>query len=116
MAKETHFGKSWFRRFMAAVALGICAGLIYTSAASAKSLRIENKREVALSDLRITAKDGAQPQTYVIASDVAAGSRINAKVPPGQCLFDVTGVFADQSQLNAQDMDLCRQHTIRLVR
>lgn len=109
------FGKTWFRGFMAAIAFGIGAGFFLAQSAQAGSLRIENKRDVALKELRITAKDGAGGSSFVLASDLEARSKTNAKIPPGQCLFDVTGFFADDSQSVTHDMDLCRQHTIRLV-
>jgi hypothetical protein len=115
MFKKTIFDKTWFRGFMAAIAIGIGAGIVFASAAQANSLRIENKRGVALKELRITAKDNSGGQSFILASDLDARSNTSAKVPPGQCLFDVQGVFADDSQLNAEDMDLCRQKTIRLV-
>lgn len=112
---KTMFDKTWFRGFMAAIAIGIGAGIVFANAAQAKSLRIENKRGVALKELRITVKDDAGGQSFILASDLDARSQTNAKIPPGQCLFDVTGFFADDSQSVAHDMDLCRQHTIRLV-
>jgi len=87
------FGKTWFRGFMAAIAFGIGAGFFLAQAAQAGSLRIENKRDVALKELRITAKDGAGGSSFVLASDLEARSQTNAKIPPGQCLFDVTGFF-----------------------
>lgn len=86
------------------------------NASAAKSLRIENKRAVALNELKIIHKDGETTQSFVLASDVVANGRVSAKVPPGKCLFDVIGTFEDQSSLHAADMDLCRQNTIRLVK
>lgn len=96
------------------IAAGMLAFAI--SAGQAKSLRIENKRAVALNELKIVHKDGAKSQSFVLASDVAANGRVRAKVPAGKCLFDVIGTFEDQSSLHAMDMDLCRQNTIRLVK
>ena len=94
----------------------VCAvAMTAPSLAQARQLRIENRRAVALTELTITTKDGAAPQTFVLASDIAAGQSAMRNVPPRLCLFDVKGTFADQSTLAADDMDLCSQRTIRLV-
>lgn len=81
--------------------------------AQAKSLRIENKRAVALTELTITAKDGAG--RFVLAKDIPARTVISRTVPRAACIYDVKGEFADQSTVVAQDMNLCGQHTIRLT-
>ena len=84
--------------------------------AEARDLRIENKRAVALTELTITAKDGPTSQTYVLTKDLPAGRVRNSAVPAKSCLFDVKGTFADQSTIAADDMNLCAQKTIRLVK
>jgi hypothetical protein len=85
-------------------------------AAQAKDLRIENKRNVALTELTITAKDGGAQETFVLAKNIAPGVVTTGTVPARKCLFDLKGTFADQSTLAAEDMDLCSQRTIRLVK
>lgn len=99
------------------IASGVVAAAVLSAGlAQAKSLRIENKRDVALSELKITAKDVAQPATYVLASDLAAGEKTRRSVPTASCLYDVRGTFSDKTTIAADDMDLCRQHTIRFVK
>lgn len=99
------------------IATGIAAAIVLSAGfAQAKSLRIENNRDVALSELKITAKEGTEPATYVLASDLGAGERTQRNVPRESCLYDVRGTFSDNSTIAADDMDLCRQHTIRLVK
>ena len=96
--------------------LGCMAAIVAPLAAEAKSLRIENKRAVALTELVITTKNNGVPESFVLAQNLAAGKNIAGAVPRGKCLFDVKGTFADQSTLAAHDMDLCAQRTIRLVK
>jgi hypothetical protein len=103
------------RQEIAAAVILSAAAFAFSSGVSAQTLRIENKRDVALSELKITHKDGEKAEAYILVRDIAGGKRVSAKVPPGKCLFDVEGVFEDKSQLNAQDMNLCAQHTLRLV-
>lgn len=102
------------------IAIGCIAAILGPLAVQAKGLRIENKRDVALTELTIVAKDGAKDggaqQSYVLARDLPAGRVINSAVPANKCLFDVKGTFADQSTLAADDMNLCAQNTIRLVK
>lgn len=100
------------------IAILSVAALVAVSAvaAQAKQLRIENKRDVALEKLTIIAKSGATQQTFVLAENIEAGRVTTRSVPREHCLFDVEGVFADKSTLSAADMDLCSQHTIRLVK
>ena len=96
---------------LAGCALALCVA----QAAQAKGLRIENKRDVALTELTITSKDGAAGETFVLARDIAPGQATTRTMPARKCLFDVKGTFADQSTLAAEDMDLCSQRTLRLV-
>ncbi len=98
------------------ITIGCAAAILAPLVAKAKDLRIENKREVVLTELTITAKDGAASESFVLVKNLAAGGAIAGSVPRGKCLFDVKGVFADESTLAADDMDLCAQRTIRLVK
>ena len=98
------------------LAMGALASSSLALTADAKSLRIENKRAVALTELVITTKNNGLPESFVLAQNLAAGRAIAGAVPRGKCLFDVKGIFADQSTLAADDMDLCSQRTIRLVK
>ncbi len=95
---------------------GCAAALLTSFAAEAKDLRIENKREVVLTHLIITAKNGTTAESFVLVKNLAAGGTTAGSVPRGNCLFDVKGVFADESTLAAEDMDLCSQRTLRLVK
>lgn len=101
--------------FSGAAIVGILGALIVAPTTEAKTLRIENKRVVALESLIITAKDGSQSRIFILAENIAPGSAATRPVPSAHCLFDVKGVFADQSTLAAEDMNLCAQKTIRLV-
>ena len=64
--------------------LAICGVFAIASFALAgdKSLRIENRRDVALSELTIIAKDGAAQQTFLLAKNLAAGGTTTKSVPP----------------------------------
>ncbi len=96
--------------------LAAASAALFVSTADAKQLRIENKRDVALEQLIITAKAGETQKSFILAEKIDAGKVTTRSVPREHCLYDVKGVFADKSTLSADDMNLCAQHTIRLVK
>ena len=96
--------------------LGALGVLLAASLGEAKQLRIENKRGVALEQLIITTKTGDMSRSFILAENIDAGRVTTRNVPREHCLYDVKGVFADKSTLSADDMNLCAQHTIRLVK
>lgn len=86
-------------------------------AVHAKTLRIENKRAVALTELTIVPKDKVKEgeASIVLVKNIPPKAVTSRSVPKAGCIFDVKGAFADQSTVTAQDMNLCGQHTIRLT-
>jgi hypothetical protein len=58
--------------------------------------------------------DDAKPQT--IASDLAGGKRTSAALAKnGGCLYDISGLFSDESVVEVNGADLCKDSTISLV-
>lgn len=80
-----------------------------------KSLKIENRTEAKLNELTIVTKDGGEKKSYVLTRDLAPGAHTRAKLPRGVCMVDVHGSYDDKSLLDAEDLDLCQRHTLRLV-
>ncbi len=102
----------------AAAAILVGVALLFASAqlAAAKSIKIQNRTDATLSELTIIHKQDGKPQKYTIARDVAAGQNVRSQLPRGVCLVDVQGIYKDKSKLDAEDLDVCRRHTLRLVK
>jgi hypothetical protein len=85
-------------------------------ASNASAVLVVNKRKVALIELVVTSTktDDAKPQT--IASDLAGGKRTSAALAKnGGCLYDISGLFSDESVVEVNGADLCKDSTISLV-
>lgn len=100
----------------AAILVGLALLVASAQLAAAKSIKIENRTDAALNELTIIHKQDGKPQKYVIARDVAAGAKVRNEIPRGVCLVDVAGVYSDKSTFAAEDLDVCRHHTLRLVK
>ena len=85
-------------------------------AANAGTVLVVNKRKVALLELVVTStkSDDAKPQT--IATDLAGGKRKSAALTKnGGCVYDISGVFSDETVVEVNGADLCKDSTISLV-
>ena len=85
-------------------------------AANAGTVLVVNKRKVALLELVVTStkSDDAKPQT--IATDLAGGKRkSSALTKNGGCVYDISGVFSDETVVEVNGADLCKDSTISLV-
>ncbi len=83
---------------------------------NASTVTVVNKRKVALLELVVVSikTDDAKPQT--IASDLAGGKRKSAALAKnGGCLYDISGLFSDESVVEVNGADLCKDSTITLV-
>ena len=76
---------------------------------------VDNRREANLLELTLTSRaKGVKPT--VIAKDLAAGAKLNAKLPAkGGCVYDVAGTFDDESVLEVAGVNLCKDRRLTLV-
>jgi hypothetical protein len=81
----------------------------------APQLTIDNQRGVMLVQLTVTAKGDKKAAPVVIARELEAGAKINVPFPAGGCVFALKGAFDDESGLEFDAVDLCKDHTLTLV-
>jgi hypothetical protein len=84
-------------------------------AKAAPQLIIDNQRGVMLVQLSVTPKGDKKATAAVIATNVEAGTKINVPFPSGGCVFALKGSFDDDSGLEFDAVDLCKDHTLTLV-
>ena len=78
-------------------------------------IAIENQRAVNLVEMKVISK-GDNPSERVIARNLAPGKRVNVTFPPRSgCMFDVAGVFDDDSEMETTERNLCQDKVLRLV-
>ena len=103
----------------AVLAAGVADGFAQRASRNALGspgrITIENQRDAPLIELKITGKQGKAVER-VIATNLAPGKKITVTLPAGiGCVFDLAGAFTDESTMEAADMDLCKEKTLRLV-
>lgn len=108
--KKTHVKKS-----ITLIASCTALALLSLSPAHSRSLKIVNETGVKLEELVIVSKEQPVKIRMTIARDLAAGTRIKTEVPNNICLVDIQGRYEDKSSIEAEDLDLCRRHTLHLV-
>jgi hypothetical protein len=108
--------------------LALLAGLVLCSAQAvyaapkakpkakpAAHLTIDNQRGVMLVQLTVTPKGDKKSAPVIIAREIEAGTKIDVPFPAGGCIFALKGVFDDESGLEFDAVDLCKDHTLTLV-
>ncbi|MGE3247574.1 MAG: hypothetical protein AB7F96_03280 [Beijerinckiaceae bacterium] len=100
----------------AAIAIGAALLLTSTQIASAKSIKIENATDDTLRELTLLHKSGTTPRTFVLARNIPPGATVTAQKPKGVCLVDVSGVYDNNAKLDAEDLDICSETELRLVK
>lgn len=84
--------------------------------ASPGRITIENKRDATLVELKVIGREGAAPTERVLATNLAPGKRVTVTLPPRSgCSFDLAGTFEDDSVLEAEGRNLCKDKVLRLV-
>ena len=75
---------------------------------------VTNRRDATLVELTATPEKGGNP--VVLARDLAAGGKANAKLPAkAGCVFSLSGTFEDESSMDAASINLCRDGRVNLV-
>lgn len=113
-----------FTRSMVVAAAAVTLSLTATSGfaqskrgpSSPGRITVENKRDAALVELKLVGKEGAAATERVVAKNLAPGKRVTFTLPPRSgCTFDLAGTFEDDSVMEAEDRNLCRDKVLRLV-
>ena len=77
-------------------------------------LMVTNSRKADLVQLQ-AAESGSANWKQVLGA-VKAGKQASAKVPQGNnCRVDLHGTFADGQSMDASDVDVCAQRTLKLT-
>jgi hypothetical protein len=74
---------------------------------------IVNKRPIGLVELR--AAPAGSSATEKIAENLAPGRKTFARLPRGDCILDLRGVYDDGTTASLSAIDLCRDGRINLV-
>lgn len=84
------------------------------SVAVERRFTIDNRREVPLVQLSVVPVNSSAPP-QIVAQDIGSGQRVAALVAGSGCTYDVSGIYADQSEVAPTTVDLCRSHTLNLT-
>ena len=101
--------------------LVIVAAMVLPAAALAQSavsytVKVSNGRSAAVSSLSFTPQGGS-PGANLLKKPLVAGKAISVvvKAKKGQCLFDVSGGFDDEVEIEGSGLNLCNDRTLALV-
>ncbi len=83
---------------------------------NAAKVNIVNKRGSTLVELAVVSKASATAQPQMVASGLLAGKRKTSNLARnGGCIYDISGAFDDESNIEVSGFDLCKDPTINLV-
>jgi len=75
---------------------------------------VTNSRSVALTELDATPSDLFLPKAIV--SHLAPGAKASAVIATDKdCVFDLRGMYSDDSVTELPSVDLCKDHTVNLI-
>jgi hypothetical protein len=101
-------------RFVAVAALTIAAG---TAAAQTKpkpatALTITNARTVPATEVAV----GAGEETVRVSKPLAPKAKTTLKLPKmSGCMVTVSATFADESVVDLDEVDVCKERTVRFT-
>lgn len=102
---------------------GVAAAIALPGAALAQrakpapkgSVVVSNARAATLVELALVSRN-AKVEPVVVARGLAAGASMRAALPKGGgCVYDVDGLFDDQTTVEIAGLNLCRDGNLRLV-
>ncbi|MDB5649861.1 MAG: hypothetical protein JWL62_1381 [Hyphomicrobiales bacterium] len=113
--------QNFFSRLVLAAAAFACIALP-ASAAPAKAkpapkgvVTVSNARESTLLELAIVSKN-KKLEPEIVARNLESGASIKAKLPKtGGCLYDIDGLFEDQTTIQMPGLNLCKDATLRFT-
>lgn len=110
-----------FSRFC--LAASVAAVFALSGAALAQSAKpapkgavvVTNARAATLVELALVSRN-AKVEPVIVARGLTAGASVRAPLPKGGgCVYDVDGVFDDETTVEIAGLNLCRDGNLRLV-
>ena len=90
------------------------AGKLQKKAAESVIVIVTNSRSVALTELDATPSGLFLPKAIV--SRLAPGAKTSVAIPTDKdCVYDLRGMYSDDSVTELPSINLCKDHTVNLV-
>jgi hypothetical protein len=106
-----------------ALPAALFAGLVMPGAAAPQKAKpapkgfitISNARESTLLELAIVSKN-EKLEPEIVARGLETGGSAKAKLPKtGGCIYDIDGLFEDQTTIQLSGLNLCKDGVVRFV-